>query len=162
MFNLAAGNDWFVGLIRTTIFPPMAKYILGIEAVRRRFFILISQIGIRYRQSSLSEHQDDDDFEVEAGDRMPYCLLDGKSIYDQLREPKFHLLTFSGGIDLGGLEKYAQLFDHHAVELTPDAVVAFGTDKPFLLLLRPDNYIGVISADMSTNVLANYFREVFG
>ena len=40
MFNLAAGKDWFVGLIRTTIFPPMAKYILSIEAVRKKFFIL--------------------------------------------------------------------------------------------------------------------------
>jgi 2-polyprenyl-6-methoxyphenol hydroxylase-like FAD-dependent oxidoreductase len=162
MFNLAAGNDWFVGLIRTTIFPPMAKYILGIEAVRRRFFILISQIGIRYRQSSLSDHEGDDDFEVKAGDRMPYFLLDGKSIYDQLREPKFHLLTFSDVIDLSGLEKYAQLFDHHAVKINPDAIEAFGTDKPFLVLLRPDNYIGVISADMSTNVLTNYFGKMFG
>src|SRR2546421_9246859 len=57
IFNLAAGKDWFVGLIRTTIFPPMEKYILSIEAVRKKFFILISQIGINYRSGSLSMHQ---------------------------------------------------------------------------------------------------------
>ncbi|HBB89242.1 MAG TPA: pentachlorophenol monooxygenase, partial [Blastocatellia bacterium] len=57
MFNFAAGKDWFVALIRTTIFPPLAKYILSIEAVRKKFFILISQIGITYRANSLSMHE---------------------------------------------------------------------------------------------------------
>src|SRR5258707_9297354 len=102
MFNLAAGKDWFVGLIRTTIFPPMAKYILGIKAVRKKFFILISQIGIRYRDSSLSRHEGDEDFEVKAGDRMPYLAVDGKSIYDQLRAPRFHLISFSESDPAGG------------------------------------------------------------
>jgi len=39
----------------------------------------------------------DRQFEVKAGDRMPYFLVDGSSVYDQLRAPKFHLLTFSNG-----------------------------------------------------------------
>ncbi len=97
MFNMAAGTDWLLNVIRTTIFPPMAKFILSLDAVKKRFFPLISQIGITYRDQSLSAHDDDDDFEFKAGDRMPYFLIDGKSIYDKLREPKFHLLTFSDG-----------------------------------------------------------------
>jgi 2-polyprenyl-6-methoxyphenol hydroxylase-like FAD-dependent oxidoreductase len=97
MFNIAAGTDWLLGLIRTTVFPAMAKYILSFETVRKRFFLLISQIGINYRDSSLSAHAGDREFDVKAGDRMPYFLVDGKSIYDKLREPKFHLLTFSDG-----------------------------------------------------------------
>ena len=32
MFNLAAGTDWLLNLIRTTIFPPMAKFILSLDA----------------------------------------------------------------------------------------------------------------------------------
>jgi 2-polyprenyl-6-methoxyphenol hydroxylase-like FAD-dependent oxidoreductase len=165
MFNLAAGKDWFVGLIRATIFPPMAKYILGIEAVRKKFFILISQIGIRYRDSGLSEHRGDGEFDVKAGDRMPYFLMDGKSIYDGLRAPKFHLVTFTDGTDgsdLSELGKYADLFDHQVVPLSPDAMEAFGAERPFQVLLRPDNYIGLISADMSLRSVADYFRAVFG
>ena len=165
MFNLAAGKDWFVGLIRTTIFPPMAKYILRIEAVRKKFFILISQIGIRYRDSALSDHRGDGEFDVKAGDRMPYFLMDGKSIYDGLRAPKFHLVRFSDGTDGGDLSelgKYAHLFDHQVVLLSPDAVEAFGAEKSFQVLLRPDNYIGLISADMSLRSVADYFRGVLG
>ena len=164
MFNLAAGRDWFVGLIRTTIFPPMAKYILSIEAVRRRFFILISQIGIRYRDSSLSRPEGDDDFEVKAGDRMPYFLVDGKSIYDQLRAPRFHLISFSDGADLSELNeigRYAHLVDYHVVPLNAEVAEIFGTNKSFNVLLRPDNYIAFISQDRSLRAVTDYLREIF-
>jgi 2-polyprenyl-6-methoxyphenol hydroxylase-like FAD-dependent oxidoreductase len=164
MFNLAAGKDWFVGLIRTTIFPPMAKYILSIDAVRRRFFILISQIGIRYRDSSLSAHEGDDDFEVKAGDRMPYFLVDGKSIYDQLRAPRFHLICFSDGADLSALNEigsYAHLVDQHVVPLNAEVMEIFGTNKSFNVLLRPDNYTALVSADTSPRLVSDYLKEVF-
>src|SRR6267142_1136127 len=168
MFNLAAGKDWFVGLIRTTIFPPMAKYILSIEAIRKKFFILISQIGIRYRESSLSRHEGDEAFEVKAGDRMPYFVVGGKSIYDQLRAPRFHLIGFSDGEkDPAGAvgsqvgESYAPLVDYHAVSLNAQVIEIFGTNKSFNVLLRPDNYIAFISPDPSPRAVTDYLREIF-
>ena len=171
MFNLAAGTDWFVNLIRTTVFPPMAKYILSIESVRRRFFVMISQIGIRYRDSSLSMHkpdasEGDKEFDIKAGDRMPYFLVDGKSIYDRLREPRFHLLTFSDGdldyqTERRELEsKYGDLIDHHVIPLYPHVVEIFDRDEPFNVLLRPDNYIAFISAETSLSGVGIYLDEV--
>lgn len=180
MFNLAAGKDWFVGLIRNTIFPPMAKYILSIDAVRKRFFILISQIGINYRDSSLSAHevgahQGDSEFDVKAGDRMPFFLLDGNSIYDRLRAPKFHWLTFSDGssdvADLPGrpnsgfvneFTQYDHLVDHDVIPLYPHVAAIFGTNKSFQILLRPDNYIAFIAPDTSPGPLSTYLRGVLG
>ncbi|HEY0431578.1 MAG TPA: FAD-dependent monooxygenase, partial [Pyrinomonadaceae bacterium] len=157
MFNLAAGTDWFVNLIRTTVFPPMAKFILSLDAVKKRFFPLISQIGITYRESSLSAHDGDEDFEVQAGDRMPYFLIDGKSVYDRLREPTFHLLTFSDGErdyqqdyqkQLNELQSnIAGLIDHHVIPLYPQVAEIFDTSEPFNLLLRPDNYIAFIDSE---------------
>ena len=186
MFNLAAGKDWFVGLIRTTIFPPLAKYILSIEAVRKKFFILISQIGISYRGCSLSmndtaAHYNDNDFKVKAGDRMPYFEIEGKSIYDRLRAPKFHLLTFSSGETMGETPipsdpdedlrhresalnetgNCAPLIDRHEIQLYPHIVEIFGRDKPFNVLLRPDNYIGFISSDTASGPLSKYFARLF-
>jgi hypothetical protein len=168
MFNLAAGTDWFVNLIRTTVFPPMARFILSIDAVKKRFFPLISQIGITYRESSLSAHDDDGDFDVKAGDRMPYFLVDGKSIYDKLREPKFHLLTFSDGESgYSGQSPELEsddvaLLDHFLIPLYPQVAETFGTDRPFNLLLRPDNYIGFISLNTSADRVVTYFKEVIG
>jgi len=163
MFNLAAGKDWLLNLIRTTIFPPMAKFILGIEAVRKRFFPLISQIGISYRDSSLSLQKGADHFKVRAGDRMPYFLWDGHSVYDHLRAPKFHLVTFT--------DKHAgetpssvnpELLDQLVIPLSDDIEEKFGADKPFSVLLRPDNYIAFITADDSRSALENYLRNNLG
>jgi 2-polyprenyl-6-methoxyphenol hydroxylase-like FAD-dependent oxidoreductase len=168
MFNLAAGTDWLFSLIRTTVFPAMAKYILSIDAVRKKFFLMISQTGINYRDGSLSSHEGDGGFEVKAGDRMPYFLVDGKSIYDKLREPRFHLLTFSDGEsdyqkESSELEsKYANLVDHHVVPLYPHVAEIFGADRPFNLLLRPDNHIGFISPETSLNQFRAYLTEFIG
>jgi 2-polyprenyl-6-methoxyphenol hydroxylase-like FAD-dependent oxidoreductase len=165
MFNLAAGSDWFLNVIRTTIFPPLAKYILGFETVKKRFFRLISQTGISYREGSLSRHGKTKEFEVEAGDRMPYFRLDGKSIYDRLREPKFHLLTFSDGVTdyhATGAEierDLAPLVDYHVIPLYPHVAEIFGTTEPFNVLLRPDNYIGFISRETASSELRAYLNE---
>jgi 2-polyprenyl-6-methoxyphenol hydroxylase-like FAD-dependent oxidoreductase len=166
MFDLVAGTDWLFGLIRTTIFPPLAKYILALDVVKEQFFTMISQIGINYRDSSLSAHDGDEAFAVKAGDRMPYFLLDGQSIFDKLREPKFHLLTFSDGqsdyqMTSSEVESgYAQVFDYHIVPLYPRVAEVFGMDKSFNVLLRPDNHIGLISLETSLRGTKAYLDEV--
>ena len=166
MFNIAAGTDWLLGLIRTTIFPPMAQFILSFDAVKKRFFPLISQIGITYRQRSLSDHEGDEEFTVKAGDRLPYFLFDGKSIFDKLREPRFHLLTFSDGqSDYNGVASevesaYAHLLDHHIVPLYPYVTEVFGTNTPFNVLLRPDNHIGLIYRETSLRKVKAYLDGI--
>jgi 2-polyprenyl-6-methoxyphenol hydroxylase-like FAD-dependent oxidoreductase len=172
MFNLAAGNDWFLNLIRTTVFPPMAKFILGIDAVKRKFFRLISQIGITYRESSLSSHDGDEEFEVKAGDRMPYFLVDGRSVYDKLRAPKFHLLSFSDGQSDAPHQyqkardeiesKYSHLLDCYVIPLYTHVAKLFGTNKSFTVLLRPDNYLAFISPETSLSGLVVYLKEIMG
>jgi 2-polyprenyl-6-methoxyphenol hydroxylase-like FAD-dependent oxidoreductase len=166
MFNIAAGTDWFLNVIRTTVFPPMAKFILSFDVIKKTFFTIISQIGIKYRDSSLSDHDGDEDFAVKAGDRMPYFLVEGKSIYEQLREPKFHLLAFSDGEDdyqkeVSELSRtWAHLLDHHVVPLYPHVTEVFGVSEAFTVLLRPDNHIAFISAETSSRRLVNYLKAV--
>jgi 2-polyprenyl-6-methoxyphenol hydroxylase-like FAD-dependent oxidoreductase len=165
MFQLGANPDWLLTFIRTTIFPPLAKFILSFDIVKERFFPMISQIGISYSDCSLSEHAGDSDFNVRAGDRMPYFLADGRSIYDRLHAPKFHLLTFSDGeSDHQPLREeiqseYARLVEHHVVPLYPHVAEIFGASQPFNVLLRPDNYIAFISTDTSANGLRAYLKQ---
>ncbi len=168
MFDIAAGSDWLLNLIRTTVLPPMAKFILSFDLVKERFFRLISQIGINYRDGSLSDHGGDGEFDVKAGDRMPYSLVDGKSIYDALREPKFHLLTFTDGKGdyqkmRGEIEsEFAHLVDYQVVPLYPDVAEMFGATKPFNVLLRPDNYIGFMSQETGLSGPRVYLNKVIG
>src|SRR5262249_24306611 len=147
LFEFAAGTDWFLAFLRANILPSLANHILSLDVVKKFVFPTISQTGINYRHSSLGQHAGDEDFDVKAGDRMPYFLVDEKSIYDKLHQPGFHFLVFSDGksdcrefrarID----KEYAELVDCQIIPLSPQAAEVFGADKSFGVLLRPDNHI---------------------
>jgi hypothetical protein len=164
LFHFAAGSEWIVEFLRTNVLPPIAKYIFGFDAVKKYVFPLISQIGINYRNSSLSRHTGDEFLSVKAGDRMPYFLVDGQSIYDRLNQPKFHWLVFTDGQTgtepLGtGLESpYADWLDFNRFPLYPQIAEIFGTSRTFGVLVRPDNYIGFISYDISLQNVRDYLR----
>ncbi|KAI9129114.1 FAD-dependent monooxygenase [Acaryochloris sp. CCMEE 5410] len=160
-FEFEAGSNWLVSLIRTTVLPPLAKHIFNIDVVQRGLFSLISQTGISYPDSALSHAVDDLNSKVKAGDRMPYFLLKGQSIYDDLHKPMFHLLTFSNEHEDQSISKeikqaYGLLIDHHALPLSTPVAKAFGIDQPFSVLLRPDNYIGFITQDDPLSELTSY------
>ncbi|HEX8088826.1 MAG TPA: FAD-dependent monooxygenase [Blastocatellia bacterium] len=168
MFQFAAGTEWFLEFLRTNVLPSVAKYILSFDAVKKFIFPLISQIGINYRHSSLSQHAGDENFQVKAGDRMPYFMASGESIYDKLRQPKFHLLAFSDGqSEHQGLkaeleQEYGSWIDFSVIRLQSQVAEIFGTDQPFSLLLRPDNYIGFISTKTALEEMKVYLDEFAG
>ena len=163
MFELAAGSHWLLSFIRTTIFPPVAGFMASLETVSRRVFPLISQIGINYRNAPLSEHTDDEFEEVKAGDRLPYFLVDGKTIFDKLTEPQFHLLVFSNADQTIGKDfekEFGAIADYHVVPIDARVREIFGTDKEFSVFLRPDNYIAFISSEISLNKVRDYLNRI--
>ena len=157
LFEFGASDDWLISYIRTHIFPHVIGFALGLDIVKNALFPLVSQIGISYRESSLSDN--DADFAVQAGDRMPYFRV-GPSIYDSLRAPKFHLMTF-GGDGAGRLaDEFRDIVDTHTLPLTDDILEHFGAEGPFMVLLRPDNYIGMITSEISAEAAADYLRAI--
>jgi 2-polyprenyl-6-methoxyphenol hydroxylase-like FAD-dependent oxidoreductase len=164
MFNLVSSQGWFIKFMRTVVIPPLAKHILALKAVKNRFFPLISQIGINYRTSPLSNHEGDQQFTVKAGDRMPWFELDGVSIYDKLQGPRFHLLTFANISKEKQLDasesKVTDMLDYQVLPLSETVAKAFGTTMPFNVLLRPDNYIAIISAATSPEPVKAYLAEI--
>ncbi len=167
-FQFLASEEWFLSFLRTSVIPSIAKYFLGLDSVRNFVFPLVSQIGINYRHSSLSQHAGDENFAVKAGDRMPYFLVDGHSIYDQLREAKAHFLVFATeesdhqALRAEFERQYGHLMDFHEIPLHPNAAKAFGTDRPFSVLLRPDNYIGFLSTEISVDAIHSYLKNFLG
>ena len=168
IFDFAAGTDWLLEFLRSSVLPPIAKYIFSLDVFKEFAFPLLSQIGITYRHSSLSNHAGDEDFEVKAGDRMPYFLVDGKSVYDRLRDPRFHWLVFSStSADVATLNaklenQYASLIDFNAFPLDPHISQIFGANKPFNVLIRPDNHIGIISSNFLWTDVKGYLKQYMG
>lgn len=164
MFNIAAGSNWLLAFLRTHVLPFVFPDLIRLAPVKQFLFPLISQIGIHYRHSSLSQHAGDKQFKVKAGDRMPYLLVEGQSIYDRLHQPKFHLLIFANTpsdfqaikTELAGWE--AELVDFRVIPIDPQVVEVFGMKQSFSVLLRPDNYIASISTETSLNRVKTYFN----
>ena len=163
-FNLVASPDVFLSYFRTHVFPYIAGAAFNLDAVKKFVFPRISQIGINYHHSPLSETAGN--FSVKAGERMPYFEIVGASIYERLREPKFHLLTFFDGVNAAPetpakfQTDYAGLMDFHALPLYPKIAETFGVAETFSVLLRPDNYIGMISAPASFETVENYLNRI--
>ena len=167
MFDLLMNPAWLLSFTRRFIFPRVANLVVGLESVNHFIFPLISQTGINYRGRSLSL-ETGSDFEVKAGDRMPYFLVDGKDLYDWLKAPTFHLLTFSNNRDAGRGQReeietgFATVIDYHTFALSEEIAEIFGADKPFSVLLRPDNHISFISAAEPLAEMTEYFVTVIG
>lgn len=165
VFDFGANPDPAIAYFRTHIFPYLAGFVLGFEAVKNFAFPLISQIGVNYHHSALSE-KTDSHFAVKAGERMSYFLTENKSIYDVLRQPKFHWITFTNDQkDISAMLReienfYPDLIDFHTVSLTPKIAEIFGVDEPFYVLLRPDNYIGMITLKTSVSEVRGYFNRI--
>jgi 2-polyprenyl-6-methoxyphenol hydroxylase-like FAD-dependent oxidoreductase len=162
-FNLAASPEPIMSFLRIHVFPYIAGVAFSIDAVRKFVFPRVSQIAINYRKSSLSEHADDQALEVKAGDRMPYFVADGESIYEKLTAPKFHLLTFWDGETTIASEELAgdlsEFVDRHTIAIYPRVAEIFGTTESFRVLLRPDNYIATISKGTSLAPIENYLKR---
>ena len=99
---------------------------------------------------------------------MPYFLINGRSSHSYLNEPKFHLLVFANDEDaIGSVRRdfdtrYQDSADQQFFALDGPVRKAFGTNAPFVVLLRPDNHIALISAEVSVDRIEAYFKDFIG
>lgn len=163
-FGLVASPEPLLVFTRLYIFPYVAQFMFSLDAVKRFVFPRISQISINYRDGSLS--RENGSFNVKAGDRMPWFEVDGASIYDRLREPVFHLIVFFDGkteippLPDEVMQEWDGLIDSTVISLYPNIAEIFGVKRSFFVILRPDNYIGLISDKFSPDVVRDYLNII--
>ena len=164
MFQIGTSHNWLSSFLRTRVMPKIAPLALSFDFVKHFIFPFISQIGINYRTSSLSLSVEN--LATKAGDRMPYFQIDGKSIYDFLQFGKFHILLFAIGSHeylktKNEIEKnYGDICTCHIIPLYENVAEILGTNKDCLVLVRPDNYIGLITNDISGKRVSEYFEQI--
>jgi len=163
-FGLVASPEPFLVFTRLYIFPYIAQFLFSLDIFKRFIFPRVSQIRINYEDDTLS--QESGIFGINAGDRMPWFEVEGASIYDRLREPVFHLIVFFDGkteippLPEDLMDKWDGKIDSTVISLYPNIAEIFGTKETFFLILRPDNYIGLISNDFSPDVVRKYLDLV--
>jgi 2-polyprenyl-6-methoxyphenol hydroxylase-like FAD-dependent oxidoreductase len=156
VFTLAASTQVSMQSLRTTVFPTIVGLLLRARAVRRYFFRTISQIGIRYRDSALSEGRSGS---VHGGDRLPWVPNDES---DTRAQDNFAPLTslrwqvhVYGDARPAVRDACARLrLPIHAFAWTPAAKRA-GLARDAFYLIRPDGYVAV-AGDPDPHLLEAY------
>jgi 2-polyprenyl-6-methoxyphenol hydroxylase-like FAD-dependent oxidoreductase len=156
VFTLGTERGAFAGFMRTRLAPIAAPVILRIKAARSFFFRTISQIGVHYPKSPLSEGRAGG---LAGGDRLPWT---GKSP-DQGNFVPLTSLTWQvhiyGEAMPGVSEVCAALTLPLHVLTWSERTQAAGLTRGALYLIRPDGYIGLIEASGRADGLRAYLER---
>lgn len=148
-FQLVVADTWIARLLRTKIIFRVAALAMTIETVRKRAFRTLSQTGISYPQSALSQTAGQLPGNApKAGDRFPWLHLkmkrDGpaEDLFQALDDTCFNLLVFGAP---STVPQGSDLVRVHVIP--PDANRAelerAGVATPSFYLLRPDGHVGL-------------------
>jgi 2-polyprenyl-6-methoxyphenol hydroxylase-like FAD-dependent oxidoreductase len=181
-FSLAVSDSTLSGLFRTRIVAKILALAMRFARMRKLVFRTISQIGIRYRESALSQTLPGlPDAAPRAGDRFPWLRLKlsaggpSEDLFRKLDDTRFNLIVIGqplvtcGGCRFaepvpatspGGLPGLGGLLRTHAIPSDPanDRELARANiPRPSFYLLRPDCYVGLSGIRLEAEAVTRYF-----
>ncbi|MGH8835671.1 MAG: FAD-dependent monooxygenase [Actinomycetes bacterium] len=184
-FRVATGTSLVPRLVRTRLLPRLAPLAGRIGPVRRIGFRIVSELGVKYRNSPLSiEGRPRPRTGPRAGDRVPDGPIERSNqpgwLHEALSGPRLHLLL-SGPVedwDPAAVEAAtAPVRDLVAIHyLTGDPVAStgggdvlhdadggllrrLGRGRPAQYLVRPDGHIGYRCAGTDLGGLTSYLAR---
>jgi 2-polyprenyl-6-methoxyphenol hydroxylase-like FAD-dependent oxidoreductase len=153
-FGLMTSRNMFISWTRSNIIPPLLRFAFNKNFIRKIMFRTLSQIQWSYDDCSMSRKRSSQKLKFNAGDRLPYVLVNNKSVYQLLTEPVFHLLIIGDARYTGQSHPLVKQISLGIEEWRP-----LGITKPLYILVRPDNYIGLLSDEMNDEIMRGYLRH---
>jgi 2-polyprenyl-6-methoxyphenol hydroxylase-like FAD-dependent oxidoreductase len=170
-FALAVSDSSLSGWVRTRIVPHILAAAMRRKRLQQVAFRTISQIGIHYPESPLSETQAGlPDAAPRAGDRFPWLRLKlsangtAEDLFGRLDDTCFTLIVIGQAAPAAGLPALGDMLRTIVVPTDPanDAELArAGVPTPAFYLLRPDGYIGLAGGRLDVTALERYVAERF-
>ncbi|HSW88362.1 MAG TPA: FAD-dependent monooxygenase [Candidatus Saccharimonadales bacterium] len=163
VFSFITNGNIFIKTVRLHLLPLLLgmvmPFVIKQQSLREQMFQGVSEIGIHYPHSALSENASLGVFPENApkpGDRVPYILFkDAKgkeiNIQEYIIGTTLHILYFPGSNELHTkkltevLEKYKQLITFTLIPFTAETenmYKIFGVGQGGYYVIRPDMYIG--------------------
>jgi len=168
-FRLVISDSPIAGLLRTKILARIAAFGLGLERIQRIAFRTVSQIGIEYRDSSLSQTLPGlPEGAPRSGDRFPWLRLKFaptgpiEDLFQKLDDTHFNLILFgqaSPREELPGLEGLCRLHSIPADPVNDMDLARARIPKPSFYLLRPDGHVGLCGTRFEASAVRRYFSE---
>ncbi|MGH2359051.1 MAG: FAD-dependent monooxygenase, partial [bacterium] len=121
-FSLVVSDSRLAGLFRTRLLPKILARAMSLERMQELAFRTISQTGIRYRHSPLSETLPGlPDAAPRAGDRFPWLRLQlsanrpPEDFFGTLNDTRFTLIVIGQAAPPGGVPGLGDLLRTHVV-----------------------------------------------
>jgi 2-polyprenyl-6-methoxyphenol hydroxylase-like FAD-dependent oxidoreductase len=171
-FQLVVSENWLAGLFRTKVMARLAAFAMTRERVRRLAFRTISQIGVRYRRSPLSQASADlPEGAPAAGDRFPWLELEFEEngpvedLFDKLDDTRFNLLVTEQPLSASGSLEGPGILRTYTIPNTPAnerELARVHINGPAFYLLRPDGHVGLCGTHVDTAAIDRYFARAVG
>ena len=152
-FRIVVSENWFAGMLRTHIVPSVAAIAMKRTQVKKAAFLTLSQIGIRYRDSSLSQTLGVlPESAPHAGDRFPWLRLKFhaqgpcEDLFQRLDDTCFNLLMIGQPTSFAASLQFGDMLQVHTVPSNSENDIVLSAASiayPSYYLLRPDGYIGL-------------------
>ena len=171
-FRLIVSDSRLAGLLRTRVLARIAAFAMRRPRVRSLAFRVISQTGIHYRDSPLSQSLDAPVGDApRAGDRFPWLRLrfrpDGplEDLFEQLDDTRPNLLVIGQPAPAAAALHLGDLLRVHVIPADPvnDAELARAQiAQPSFYLLRPDGHVGLCGARLDAAAIERYTAGRWG
>jgi 2-polyprenyl-6-methoxyphenol hydroxylase-like FAD-dependent oxidoreductase len=168
-FSLVVSDSRLAGLLRTRLLPKIFARAMSLERVQKLAFRTISQIGIRYRHSTLSATLPGlPDAAPRAGDRFPWLRLElsengpTEDLFGTLDDKRFTLMLFGQAAPPGGVPGLGDLLRTQVVPSNPAndrELTRAQIPRPSFYLLRPDGYVGLAGIRLEAGAVTRYVAE---
>jgi 2-polyprenyl-6-methoxyphenol hydroxylase-like FAD-dependent oxidoreductase len=177
IFNVVVSKNRFIRIVKLYIIPLVLKLVAPvfqkIKFVQRLAFKMISEIGISYRNQSLSQNASIGRFPSHAprpGDRLPFIQYSDekdkeRNIQEKMRNKMFCFFCFAETVP-GEIiflsDHFKDLFSIEIIPFTNQTKILyykFGINKNGCYLIRPDMYIGYRANKLDVEHLKKYLLQ---
>jgi 2-polyprenyl-6-methoxyphenol hydroxylase-like FAD-dependent oxidoreductase len=176
IFSVVTSSNIIIKTFRLYIIPAVlrlaAPVFQKLKFIQRFAFKGISEIGISYRQSSLSQNASFGRFPhytPKPGDRLPFIIfkdVNGNeiNIQEKMRGKFFCLFIFSDNSPqelISAVKPFKDLFSIEIIPMTSQTKILykeFGIKNNGCYLVRPDSYIAYRSQSLEAGKLENYLK----
>ena len=169
-FRLVVSDNWLAGLLRTQVLARIAAFAMSREPIQQVAFRVVSQIGIDYRESSLSKSLEVlPDGAPRAGDRFPWLRLKFQAngavedLFQKVDDTRFALIVFGQPSPPEEAMRLGDLLRIHVIPPDPvnDAEMTRARiASPSFYLVRPDGHVGLSGARVEADAIAGYVFEI--